>query len=206
MRTPLLRKYKRTFLDVYPLSATIRFGSRLGRPLPARLTAPLSISCSNTVTSCCCPGVSANVTGLPSPSHRTCILVENPPWLRPNASFSGSPLLHQPRAGGHARWCYLRSGRPTLSSLRHLPVAVALKGYGPTLLPASSGRSVRIWFSKSRNTQASPAKEHRFWLSTVCRSALFVSHCLGGLLRVSAVVRVAVAAPTAHRLAHVFVP
>ena len=206
MRTPLLRRYKRISRLVYPLSATIRLGKRRGRPLPVRLTAPLSISCLNTVTSCCWPGVSVNVTGLPAPSHRTCILVENPPWLRPNASFSGSPLLHQLRAGERARRCYLRSGRPTLSSLRHRLASVAPKGCGPTLLPYASGRSERITSSTSRSVQASPAKEHLSSLSIGCRSALFSSRCLGGLSSVSAVGAEAPASPTAHRLAHVFVP
>jgi len=206
MRTPRLRRYKRILRLVYPLSATIRLGKRRGRPHPGRLTAPLSISCSNTVTSCCCPGVSTNVTGLPSPSQRTWILVEKPPWLRPNASFSGSPLLHQRRADAPSRWCYLHSGRPTLSSLQHLPVAVARQAVGPTLLPASTDRSETILFSRSRNAQASLAREHLSLLSRVCRSAPFASHCLGGLLSVSAVGAKAVAVPTAHRLAHVFVP
>jgi hypothetical protein len=216
MRTPLLRRYKRISRLVYPLSATIRLGNRRGLPHLGRLTAPLSISCSNTVTSCCWPGVSTNVIGLPAPSHRTCTLVENPPWLLPNASVCGpaarsigSLFLHQCvlpllRADVLARWCYLRSGRPILSSLRHLPVAVALRGCGPTLLPLSNGRSDLILSSKSLSVQASLAREHQSLLSRVCRSARFASRCLGGLLSVSAVVRATVAAPTAHRLVHVF--
>jgi hypothetical protein len=206
MRTPFLRKYKRIWREVYPLSATTRLGRRRGRPLPVRLTAPLSISCLNTVTSCCWPGVSANVTGLPAPSHLTWILVENPPWLRPNASFSGSPLLHRLRAGEHERRCYLRSGRPTLSFLQHLPGAVAPRGYDPILLLCANGRTERITSSRSRSVQVSLAKELLSWLSRVCRSALFVSRCLGGPLPVSALARVAVASPTVHQLAHVFVP
>jgi hypothetical protein len=80
-------------LDEYPLSPTILPGNRLGLPLPARLMEPPSINCSNTVHSCCCPPVSAKHTGLPLPSHRTCILVEKPPRLLPKASFSGSPRI-----------------------------------------------------------------------------------------------------------------
>lgn len=204
MRTPFLRKYKRTLRLVYPLSATIRLGNKRGRPHLARLTAPLSMSCSNTVTSCRWPGVSKNVTGLPCPSQRTWILVENPPWLLPKASFSGSPLLHRLRADVLARRCYLRSGRPTLSCLVHLPVAVTPRGYDPTLLPLASGRSDLILFSRSHSVRASLAREHPSLLSRVCRSVLFASHCLGGLLLVSVAGAKAVAAPTAHQLVHVF--
>jgi hypothetical protein len=215
MRTPRLRRYKRIWRLVYPLSATIRLGRMRGRPLPTRLTAPLSISCLNIVTSCCWPGVSANVTGLPAPSHLTCILVENPPWLRPKASFRGSPLLHRLRAGEHVRLCYLRSGRPTcylrsgrptLSSLRHRPAAVARQVFGPTLLPLASGRSEKITSSRSRSVQASPAREHRSVLSRVCHSALSVGRCRVDLLSVFAVGAAASAVPTVHQLAHVFVP
>src|SRR5205085_8426389 len=136
-----------------------------------RLTAPLLISCSNTVTSCWWPGVSTNVIGLPSPSQRTCILVENPPWLLPKASVCGpalgSPFLHQRRADVPARWCYLRSGQPTLSSLRRLPVAVARQECGPILLPLSNGRSEKIPSSRSRSVRASLAREHPSLLSIV---------------------------------------
>ena len=206
MRTPRFRRYKRTWRLVYPLSATIRLGNKRGRPHFGRLTAPFSISCSNTVTSCCWPGVSTNVTGLPAPSQRTCILVENPPWLLPNASFSGSPFLHRLRAGEHEQRCYLRSGRPTLSSLRRLLVAVTPKVSGPILLLLANGRSDLRSSSKSRSVQASPARERLFWLSKVSRSALFASRCLGGPSLVSGVGAVAVAVPTVRQLAHVFVP
>ena len=206
MRTPRFRKYKRTWREVYPLSATTRFGSKRGRPHFGRLTAPFSISCSNTVTSCCWPGVSTNVTGLPSPSQRTWILVENPPWLRPKASFCGSPLLHRLRADVLARRCYLHNEWPILSSLRHLLVAVTPRGYGPKPLPLSTDRSERKLSSRSHNARVSPAREHLSSLSKVCRSVLFASRCLGDRLSVFVVVVEAPASPTAHRLAHVFVP
>src|SRR5205823_2103691 len=93
----------------YPLSPTILQGNLLGLPLPDRLTSPCSINCSNTEHSCCWPGVSTNVTGLPLPSHRTCILVPNRPLLQPKASVSGPscgpPFLHQRRSDERECWC-----------------------------------------------------------------------------------------------------
>src|SRR5215207_8202081 len=112
---PLRRRYRLMLLNEYPLSPTILPGNSLGLPLPLRLIAPCSINCSNTVHSCCWPGVSTNVTGLPLPSHRTCILVPNPPLLQPKASsaglvgFCGSPFLHQPHSGERVRWCRLHN-------------------------------------------------------------------------------------------------
>src|SRR5256885_1234890 len=89
---PLRRRYNRISPEAYDLSPTTRRGLRLGRPLPSLLTQPPSINCSNTGASWRSPGVSTKVIGLPLPSQRTWILVENPPRLRPNASVCGSPL------------------------------------------------------------------------------------------------------------------
>jgi hypothetical protein len=91
MQMPRLLRYCRIRLFEYPLSAATRCGRRLGLPRPRRLMAPPSIRSSNTVDSCCSPGVSSKTTGLPLPSHLTWILVENPPRLLPRASFSGPP-------------------------------------------------------------------------------------------------------------------
>src|SRR5829696_4535214 len=116
------------------------------------------------------------------------------------------PPLHRLHADVLARRCYLHSGWPTLFGLRHLPGVVTPVGYCPTLLPASSGRSGWIPSSRSRSVQASRAREHLSSLPRVCRSALFANRCLDGPLSVSAVGAEAAAVPTAHRLAHVFVP
>src|SRR5215216_1727469 len=116
---PLRRRYNRIEREAYDLSAATRRGLLLGRPRPCLLTCPPSINCSNTGASWRSPEVSTNVIGLPLPSHRTWILVENPPRLRPSASDCGSPLLPRLRAGEHVSRSYLRSGSPTLSALRH---------------------------------------------------------------------------------------
>jgi len=54
------------------------------------------------------PGVSKKVINRPVPSQRTCILVLNPPRLRPSASNSALLFLPQPHVGEHAllwsRW------------------------------------------------------------------------------------------------------
>src|SRR3954471_9021920 len=130
---PLRRRYCRMLLNEYPLSPTILPGSRLGLPLPARLMLPCSINCSNTVHSCCCPGVSTNVTGLPFPSHLTCILVPNPPRLQPKASLSGPscgpPFLHLVpsgllrRSGEREYWCRPRNELSTGPRRGCLPFA-----------------------------------------------------------------------------------
>src|SRR5829696_4325238 len=129
-------------LNEYPLSPTILPGKRLGRPLPARLIEPLSISCSNTVHSCCWPGVSTNVTGLPLPSHLTCILVPNPPRLQPKASVCGPhgpscgpPFLHLRRSGEREYWCRLHNELSTEPHPVCLPCAVVPRALGPKHLP-----------------------------------------------------------------------
>src|SRR5437870_2851495 len=115
MHIPRRRRYNLILPLLYPLSQATRLGRCLGLPRPCRLTAPPSITCSKTVASCCWPGVSTKVIGLPLPSHRICILVLNPPLLRPNASFSASPLLRQQHADGRVLPCRPRSGLPNLS-------------------------------------------------------------------------------------------
>src|SRR3954452_5779861 len=160
---PLRRRYRRMLLNEYPLSPTTLPGKSLGLPLPARLMEPCSINCSNTVASCCWPGVSTNVTGLPLPSHRTCILVPNPPLLQPKASVCspegpsfGSPFLHQPRFDERECWCRLHNelsiGLPRVC----LPFAVARQAPGPRYLPYASGTAVRTLSWESRNARAGP--------------------------------------------------
>src|SRR5207249_1464147 len=84
-----------------------------------------SINSSKGTVSWRSPRVSMKVIGLPLPSQRTCILVENPPRLRPNASFCGSPLLPRLRAGEHVSRSYHRSGFPTLSDHWHRRLVVS---------------------------------------------------------------------------------
>src|SRR6188472_4536600 len=129
-------------LNEYPLSPTILPGNLLGRPLPARLIAPCSINCSNTVHSCCWPGVSTNVTGLPLPSHLTCTLVPNPPLLQPKASVCGPscgpPFLHQRRSGEREYWCRPHNELSTELRQECHPFAEAPRAPGPTLPPFSN--------------------------------------------------------------------
>ena len=150
----------------YPLSPTILPGNNLGLPLLARLITPCSINCSNTVASCCWPGVSTKQTGLPLPSHRTCILVLNPPLLQPKASsvglvgFSGSPFLHLRRSGEHEHWCRPRSELSTEPRPGCLPFAVAPRAPGPTHLLYASDTGVRRRSLESRNVRANPPIGH----------------------------------------------
>lgn len=170
MPMPRLAKYPRIRLFEYALSAATRCGKRLGLPLPAFLIAPPSISFSNIVDSCASPGVSSKTTGLPLPSHLTCILVEKPPWLRPSASSLGSigsscfgsPFLPQQRAGEHVLWSYLRSGFPTQPVLwcRHLSAPQPV--FAPRYQLCASGRTERTPFCMSRSVQVSLPKEPLF--------------------------------------------
>lgn len=174
MPTPSLRKYRRILPLLYPLSAAIRPGSRLGLPRPCLLIAPCSINCSNTGASCASPGVSTNVIGLPLPSARTCILVENPPRLLPKAcsegsvGLFGSPFLPQQRVGEHARWSYLRSGGSTLLHPQHHSLVVVGQVFYPTRLADAICRSERLHSARVHSVQASPAREHPSYLSTGC--------------------------------------
>jgi len=151
-------------LDEYPLSPTILPGKRLGLPLPARLMAPFSINASKAVHSCASPPVSTKATGLPLPSHLTCILVENPPRLRPNASpswpieppFCGSPFLHRRRFDERVQRCRLHNGLSTGPHPAYLPDAVALQAFGPRCQPYASGTSARRLSWKSHSVRAGP--------------------------------------------------
>jgi hypothetical protein len=151
-------------LNEYPLSPTILPGKCLGLPLPLRLIAPCSINCSNTVASCCWPGVSTNVTGLPLPSHLTCILVPNPPLLQPNASVSGpefgSPFLHLRRFGEHEHWCRPHNELSTELHQECRLGVVVQQALGPTLLPFSNDTSVKRPFLESHNVRAGPPIGH----------------------------------------------
>lgn len=171
MPMPRLAKYPRIRLEEYALSVATRCGKPLGLPLPRRLIAPPSINLSNIVVSCASPGVSSKTTGLPLPSHRTCILVQNPPWLRPKASLSGpdacspgfgSPFLPQQRAGEHARWSYLRSGFPTRLGLWYQRPSAPQQEFGPRYQRCAIGRSERTPFCTNRIVLASPPKERLF--------------------------------------------
>src|SRR3990172_4056731 len=152
MRTLCWRQWRLILRLLYALSPATRFGRIFGRPRPARLTAPPSMSDSKTVASLRCPGVSTIIMSLPPPSARRCTLVLNPPWLRPKASVFGSPLLPQPRADGPGRWCRLHSGSPNLYGPQHRPVLAPWQRGGPRCQPYASGRSG--WQQSARNHSA----------------------------------------------------
>src|SRR5829696_1035771 len=94
MTAPIRRsfKYCRTVGLLYPLSPATASGRTRGRPRPARLTDPRSISSGSIGCSCRSPPVSTTTIGLPRRSHRRWIFVLYPPRLRPSASAAGSPL------------------------------------------------------------------------------------------------------------------
>ncbi len=169
---PRLPRYSRILPLLYALSAAMRAGKRLGRPLPDRLIAPPPINVSNIVDSCCCPGVSSNTTGLPLPSHRTCILVEYPPLLRPKASssglvgFWGSPFLLRLHVDGHALRSYLYNVLTTGLRLWHRHPVVAVRVSSATRPAWSSDRSGWLPSARGRIARVNLAKEHQFCLST----------------------------------------
>src|SRR5438034_2479745 len=51
-----------------------------------------SMSGTNCWVSCSCPGVTVTANGVPTPSQIKCNFVLKPPWLRPRAWSSGSPV------------------------------------------------------------------------------------------------------------------
>lgn len=165
---PLRRRYNLIRRQAYDLSPTKRPGLRLGRPRPCLLTLPPSINSSKgTVSwrSWRSPGVSTYVYGLPLPSHRACTLVENPPLLRPKASFSGSPPLPLLRAGGHVSRSYQRSGLPTLSDHRHRRPSAPRPLSCPIDPVWSIDRSEWPLSARGRNVRVSLAKERQSCLS-----------------------------------------
>lgn len=172
MHIPRLAKYPRIRLFEYALSAAMRAGKRLGLPLPRLFIAPPSINNSNTVDSCCSPGVSLNTSGLPLSSHLTWILVENPPRLRPSASFSGPscgpPFLPRQRAGEHAHWSYLQNELSIGPRLYHRHLSGPRQGSSPTPLVWSNDRSEWRPFARDRTVQANLAMEHRSCPAIAC--------------------------------------
>jgi hypothetical protein len=171
MPTPCLRRYLRILPLLYPLSAAMRPGSLLGRPRPRLLIAPCSINCSNTGASCPSPGVNTNVIGLPLPSARTCILVENPPRLLPRAwcegsvDFVGSPFLPRLRADEHVSRSYLRSVRSTLHHPQHRCLVVGGRVCCPKHPAHATYRSAMLHSATDHIVQANLAREHQSYLS-----------------------------------------
>ncbi len=198
MRIPRLRQYCRMRRLLYPLSPTTRSGRCLGRPGPARLTAPPSISDSKTRDSCRCPGVSNTDISRPFPSARRWTLVPNPPWLRPSASASWSPFLHPLRAGARERWCHQHSGLP--SSLfpagRRSPAPMSEDG--PRRRPCANGRSAWPQSATDRSALAGLATAHLSAESRVSRLRLSDGQPMAALGPASAAATAASAAPTAR--------
>ena len=76
------------------------------------------------------------VMGFPVLSHRTWILVLKPPRLRPSASVSGSPLLHQLHADARGRSSRQRSGSPNPPRPLDCPARAGHRGSSARSLPA----------------------------------------------------------------------
>ena len=98
--------------------------------------------------------------GLPPPSARTWILVENPPCERPSAS---PPRRRRPgemrrrRAGGRGRWSRPRSAGPSRSGLPRPPRPATRRAPGPTPRPRASGRTGSRRCRPGRSARAGPA-------------------------------------------------
>jgi len=169
MRIPRRRRVLRNLRLLYPLSPTSRLGRRLGCPLPARLTPPWSNRSSATVASCCWPGVSTKVISCPFPSARTCSLVLNPPWLRPNASVVGSLFLRPPHADAHVPPCHPQNALPSPVVRLGPPVPVRSPRCGPIIRPVPTGRSGWQLWTRGHTVLANHARALRYGLPTGSR-------------------------------------
>ncbi len=134
------------------------FGTAFGVSSPARLTPPLSNRASATVASCCWPGVSTKVINCPFPSTRTCSLVLNPPWLRPNASLAGSLFLPPRRADVPEQSCHPQNALPSPVGPSRPPVLAGLPGCGPIVRYASIGRNDWPPWTMSHSVRANHAR------------------------------------------------
>ena len=167
---PFRRRYERIALLLYPLSPTSRWGRCLGRPRPARLTAPPSISSSKATVSCRWPGVNRITIGLPFPSARMWTLVLNPPRLRPSASVSGSPLLHPQRAGVLARWSHPRSVLPSPVGFPRQPLLGLRRIPCPKYQPSASDRIDSLPSTRNHIAQEGLSMGLPSAIPTVCHS------------------------------------
>lgn len=138
-------------------------------PLGRRM-APCSSSCSAIVISCCWPGVSKKVIGLPWPSQRRWILVPKPPWLRPKASCSGVLFLPQPRADGRAQCSHPQNGSPNPPRPACPPAPAVRSAPDPTPRRPSSAGSGCTRSARVHNAQANHARVRRSARPTTSRS------------------------------------
>src|SRR5918911_1272387 len=119
------------------LSPATRRGRSRGRPR-GRRTAPLSSKAGSATQSWRSPPLSAKLTGLPCPSARTWILVENPPRLRPSASqLPPSRLRRAPAACWWARTTLLSTTCKSHSG------GLGLQGFEDALPDAGLAQSVK---------------------------------------------------------------
>jgi hypothetical protein len=138
------------------LSASRRSGRlRRGRPRPTRGTRMASKTVSSCLLSWRWPAVSTTDSGLPRPSQEGCILVPNPPRLRPSASSCGwkAPFSRRlcsaaaerpPRAGALGPRCYPRLRPPTPPRLPRRTSSARGPRAGPTSRRAASARSAVV--------------------------------------------------------------
>jgi hypothetical protein len=206
MRMPRLRKYMRKSRLLYPLSPDTRFGRNRGRLPWRRRMAPFSRSCSATVMSCCCPGVSKKVTNFPIPSARTCSFVLNPPRLRPKASVSGSLFLPQQHVDGLARWLSRRSGSPSPHFRRNPPAPAHLSRCDPTHQLFASVENGCKRSSTFHIARVSLAKEPLFLGPTRCRLEPYGDRVPDGPYEVFEKVRTDTIVPIVHWISRLGFP
>ena len=137
---------------------------------PGPLDRPRSRSCSNAVASCCWPGVSTRVSGLPPPSARRWTLVEKPPRLRPSASVSGSPPLPRPRAGAPGSPSRPRNGPSNRPRRPRRPAVGPRRRPAPRPRPAATAGSGCTPSTRGRTAPAGRARAHPCAASTGSRS------------------------------------
>src|SRR5262249_38719008 len=102
--------------------------------------------------SCCCSGPTTTAVGVPSPSQVRCTLVPKPPWVRPSAWTSGSPVgpvFEAPAAGWWARSKLKPAPALVLSGVLTSPARTRLRPRPRPPLPpgasGSAGRRARTW-------------------------------------------------------------
>jgi len=118
------------------------------------------------------PGVSKKVINLPVPSQRTCILVVNPPRLRPKASASALLFLLQQHVGEHELWWSRWNGLPNPHCSQRPRQSATRQTSCPRCLPCASVESGYRSLSTSHIVLAYLATVHPCAAPKSCHSGV----------------------------------
>jgi hypothetical protein len=170
-RSPCWRTWCRICPLRYPGSPTTRWGRRLGRSGPRRLTGTRPherVEAHGLVLRCRCAD-EGHPLAPPSACRWTVVL--QPPWLWPQAADSGARVWPQPRAEGLGSWGHRdHGGSSSAGHGRRLGLAPPSRA-APRCQPAASGRSdwrpcatdhcVRADPAPGRSIQSMPLRRRR---------------------------------------------